>query len=128
MKKRRRHGFIGKVDSDRFIILGCVVVMKHGLLKKMLDYVEEGNRIYGIAVARALFGIIFIMAAVMARAGWVVTVIGWLLIVSGVAVFVLKKEKAIELVEKVAGNAKPKQAKLIGTIPVIIGVLLLCAL
>jgi nucleoside diphosphate kinase len=119
---------LAKLVAIGFIILGCVVIMKHGLLKKMLDYVEEGNRIYGIAVVRVLFGVIFIMAAVMARAGWIVTAIGWLLILSGVAVFVLKKEKAIELVEKVAGTAKPKKAKFIGTIPVVIGVLLLCAL
>ena len=119
---------LAKLIAIGFIIMGCVVIMKHGLLKKMLDYVEVGNRIYGIGVVRVLFGVIFIMAAVMARAGWIVTAIGWLLILSGVAVFILKKEKAIELVEKVAGHAKPKQARLIGTIPVIIGVLLLCAL
>jgi len=119
---------LAKLVAIAFIIMGCVVILRRGVLKTMIAYVEVGNRIYVIAAIRILLGIIFILAAIMARSGWIVTVIGWLLIVSGVAVFILKKEKGVELIEKVVGGADQKKVRLIGTIPVVIGVLLLCTL
>ncbi len=117
-----------KLIAIAFIILGCIVIMKRGVLKTMLEYVKVGNRIYGLAALRILFGIIFIMAAIMGRSGWIVTVLGWLLIVSGVFIFVIKKEKAIEVMDKKVELLKPKTVRLLGTIPVAIGVLLISAL
>ncbi|MBU1657009.1 MAG: hypothetical protein KKB12_02430, partial [Candidatus Omnitrophica bacterium] len=116
---------LAKLVAIAFIIIGCIVIMKRGVVKTILEYVKVGNRIYGVAALRILFGIIFILAAVMARSGWIVTVIGWLLIVAGVFVFVIKKEKAFEIIDKMVTNAKPKTIRLIGTIPVVIGVLLI---
>ena len=49
---------LAKLIAIAFIIIGCIVIMKKDVIKMMIEYVKEGNRIYGVAALRILFGMI----------------------------------------------------------------------
>ena len=119
---------ISKLIAIALIMLGCGVLLKKGLLQKIANYVKVDSRVYVIAVARIIIGVIFIIASFVGTAGWIVPVLGWLIIISGVFVFVIKKEKALEIVDKVLAHPSAKMQRLIATVPIVIGVLVLCSL
>jgi uncharacterized protein YjeT (DUF2065 family) len=119
---------IAKLISIALVLCGFAMILKKELLNKIIEYVKEGNRVYGIAVGRALFGIILLNVASISRVPWVIVLIGLLLIVSGILCFVLKKEKVIGKIDKIFTDPSERTLRLIGTVPMVVGVLLLCAL
>jgi len=119
---------LAKLIAIALIMMGCAVVLKRKLLEKAADYVKADSRVYIIAVLRIVIGVIFIIAAMMKSANWIVPVLGWLIIMSGAFVFAIDKKKTIAFVDKIFAHPSPMIQRLIGTIPILIGVLVISAL
>ena len=118
---------IARIVALILIGFGCVFMLRSETIKKVLDYVKQGNRIYGIGVLRILIGLVFLSVSSGSRITWVVVIIGLVVLGSGVAIFVLKKDRSLALAEKIH-DMPGATLNLIGTIPLFIGILLLCSL
>jgi hypothetical protein len=116
--------FVTKVIAVFLIAAGCVLMLRPLLVKNMLDFIKKDNRIYVVAMVRILVGFLFINVSFLSRVTWVVFSFGLLALASGVLIFLLKKDKVIELAERMIAESMG----LIGTIPLLLGVLLYCSL
>ena len=100
--------FLSKLIALLLVISGCVLILKPETIKKVMDYVKEGNRVYGIAVIRIVIGIILLLASSQARIAWVVFILGLLPVATGILVFVWKKEKSLKIAEQFISGSEKK--------------------
>lgn len=90
---------IVKLISIALIIYGCVLLLRTSLVKKVLEYVKEGNRPLIASAIKAVVGVVFLIAASECRVPWIVFLVGALALLSGIAAFLVKKEAVVKLIE-----------------------------
>jgi hypothetical protein len=115
-----------KVLSVVIIIYGCFLILRPNTLKNVLDWMKEGNRVYTASVIKAVIGFVMILAASSCRISWIVFVLGLLALLSGASVFFIKKSSLHRMVEWLEKKS-PKEASIIGTAALCMGVLLTLA-
>jgi len=118
---------LAKLIAVLFIVAGSVMVLRSELIKRLMDYMKEGPRIYAVGVIRIIAGLILMVVSFESRIVWVVFVIGLLALIGGTLIFILKKDKVFEIAEIMLGES-PTKLNLFGTIPILLGILLFCAL
>ncbi|MFH1305902.1 MAG: hypothetical protein ABIH74_05840 [Candidatus Omnitrophota bacterium] len=82
-----------KVLSIVLIVYGCLIVLRPGIFKKILEYAKKKKeRIYIASGAKAALGVLLVFASFKCRVSWIVLVMGGLMILGGIAGFLIKKE------------------------------------
>ena len=119
---------IGKLIAIGCTILGCMLMMKDGLLEKMIAFAEKGKKVYFIGILRILIGLIYIGAASISRVPRMIIFFGIVFVLSGVLIFILKKERTFNFIDSILLKLTPTKIKLLGSVTILIGVLLLCGL
>ncbi len=114
---------IVKLLSIAIIIYGCLLMLRPGILKKVLEYIKEGNRAYIASGIKAVVGIFFMIAASKCSIPWIILFFGALAALSGIAAFVIKKKVMVQILEW----AEKKPVRAVGVIALIMGVLLALA-
>ncbi|MBF0252903.1 MAG: hypothetical protein HQL29_03720 [Candidatus Omnitrophica bacterium] len=117
-----------KLVAILMMLAGSVILLKDGVIDKMMDYIREGNRIYIAGALRIIVGLCFLAVAPQAGAPWILVIVGLLAIACGALVFVWKKEKSIEVVNKIIGDEPEKRKRIVGAIPLLLGVIILLAI
>jgi len=112
-----------KILSIAIIVYGCMLFLRPTILKPIVEYVKEGNRIYIANGIKIVIGIILLLASAGAQIPWLIFVLGALTVLTGAASFFVKKEVVTGII-KWLEKAKNKQIQLIGIIALAIGVLL----
>ena len=110
-----------------FIVAGCILMLRPDMVKRLIEYVKEGSRIYAVGVLRIIVGLILMSVSPQSRITWVVFLLGLLAAASGIAIFVLKKENSLRLADRILSGPADKLNRL-GLIPLLLGILLFCAL
>lgn len=119
--------FLIKLISAFFIICGTIVIVKPTFLRRVLNYISEGKKIYLCGVTRLALGIILLLGGSHVRVQWWVTFWGILFILAGTLVFILK----IHVLKKVISwllRKKNIYFVFIGLVAVFIGLSLLLAI
>ncbi len=119
--------FLIKLISAFFIIYGTVVIIKPALLKRVLNYMSEGKKVYLSGVIRLVLGTILLFGGSQVRVQWWVTLWGIFFVLAGALVFILK----IHVLKKVISwllNKKDAYFIFIGLVAVLIGLSLLLAI
>ncbi|MFH1664863.1 MAG: hypothetical protein ABIA77_01825 [Candidatus Omnitrophota bacterium] len=116
-----------KLLSIMIIVYGCMVMLRPGILEKnVLGYVKKQNNIYVASAVKAAIGILLMIASSACRIPWVVLFFGAASVFSGIAVFLVKKESIIALIEWLQSRTV-KAFHLIGTLALFLGILLALA-
>ena len=111
---------IVKVFSIAIIIYGCLLMLRPGILKKILEYMKEGNRAYIASGIKAVVGILFMFAASACSIPWIIFLLGALAALGGIAAFVIKKKVMVQMLEW----AEKKPVRVIGAAALVMGILL----
>lgn len=117
---------ITKLIAIVIIIYGCLLVMRPGLLKQLVEYAEKGKRFYIISGVKSILGVIMILAANNCSIPWVVLFFGALSLLGGVLVFVFQKNFIDAYIKKM-DSLTEKQISVIGVVAVAVGALLALA-
>ena len=104
--------------------LGIVFVIKPDWLKKLMDYLGEGNRLFYKAALRIVFGAILLLAAPQARVSPVLVTFGVLFILSGILMYALGLDK-IKASLSWWKEISPTPLRLFALIPVFVGAMIL---
>jgi hypothetical protein len=119
--------FLAKMIGILFIVVGVVIAVRPAMMKKILEFWSEGNRLYGMAAIRIVFGAILLIAAHESAIPWLVAVIGLLPVIGGIMILVMGLEKSKKMIE--VWQAKPhKVYRQLSIVPVVIGAVLILAL
>ncbi len=118
---------IVKILSIAIIVYGCVIVLRPQALKKMFAYFEKDNRLNIGSVCKALFGILFIIAARDCRVSWVIFFFGALAVLGGVVGLIMKRESLIKMI-KWWEKRPNRQVSMMGLVVVVMGVLMVLAI
>ncbi|MDD3088643.1 MAG: hypothetical protein PHT95_01680 [Candidatus Omnitrophica bacterium] len=115
---------LAKIIGIVVLTAGVVVFMTPVSMKKVLDLVLVGNRVYAVAAVRVTVGILLLASARECSIPWLVAVIGMIPLLAGAVMLYLGAEK----VKSFIGIIKEKPEGLIRRVvlvPIMIGVLLL---
>jgi len=82
-----------KIIGVVFVCVGIVYLLKPDVLKRMLEFFKQGNRIYFAGLIRFALAIIFLLAARECDITWLIVLFGILFIISGLLVFLLGPER-----------------------------------
>ena len=72
---------------------GIGLLVKPGIYPGMLEFLAKGKLIYGAAVLKIVFGVVFLMLALHCTVPWIIIVFGLLTCLAGVLMFVIKLDK-----------------------------------
>jgi len=105
-------------------IAGVVFATMPALVTRMIEYAKVGKRIYIGCAVRAVLGILLLIATPQATLPWLVGVIGALMLISGIAGFLLGIQRVTAYLNW--WEAKPEATRRMGAIVgAVIGVLLI---
>jgi uncharacterized protein YjeT (DUF2065 family) len=88
-----------KIIGILIVFIGIVYLLKPGVLKKLMEFMKKGKRIYLAAVLRFALAIIFLLGASECYKQWVIAVFGILFLISGLLIFILGPEKIRQILE-----------------------------
>jgi len=90
---------IVKLVSILVILCGCLAVLRPDTLKKVIEYVKKGNRIYYASGIKLGIGVLMMIAAKYCSIPWVILFFGALSVFGGAMGFVVKKSFVLKIVE-----------------------------
>jgi uncharacterized protein YjeT (DUF2065 family) len=82
-----------KIIGILIILEGILFLLKPEFLKKILEFISRGKRVYIAAGIRIVLGIVFLLAASHCRIIWVIIVLGLLLLISGIVMLTMKLDR-----------------------------------
>ena len=107
--------------------LGVYFVINPEKMKAYFNFWKKDKRIYWIGGLRILIGILFIKASSFCKWDIFIMILGILVLIKGIMIFVLGKDRVIKIVEKWV--TKPEDAiRRLAVIAVTLGVLILFAI
>jgi len=115
-----------KLFAIAIILWGCYIIYKPEILKKVIGWVKEKNNIYIVGGLRAVVGVLLLLFASSCRVPWIVFLLGSIAILSGVLIYILKKETLFKIIEWME-NLKKKQLYTMATIVIVIGIVIALA-
>lgn len=108
-------------------VFGVVMIVKPQTAKSMLGFAEEGKRVFGIAIARIIAGLILIFAARSCMMPWLVMLIGIIITLAGILIFVLGEDRVKAKIAEF--KTKPNTfIRKVAIVPLAVGLLLLWAI
>ena len=81
--------FIGLI----IVLIGIAHIAYPLIFKRIIEFIKQKNRIYYIASIRLVLGAVFLLGARGSRIPWVIVVFGILIILKGLAIFILGPAK-----------------------------------
>jgi len=115
-----------KLIAIAIIIYGCILVLRPRVKKMVIGYIKESNRIYIANGVKLAIGIFMLIAASSCRVPWVVLVLGGLAALSGIALFLVKKN-VVDDVIKWLDTRSAKQVRIMGIVIIVVGALIAIA-
>jgi drug/metabolite transporter (DMT)-like permease len=119
---------MGNLYAIFLIIFGCVVILKKDSLGKIVEFVKTGNNMYVISAINIIMGLDYLKISIVSRMIWIVFFFGVIILLKGIFPFVVKKKKAVEIIDELFGDPTPSSAKFIGACCIVVGALLICAI
>lgn len=116
-----------KLVSIFMIVYGCLLMLKPKVLKKIIEYISEGNRVYIATGIKVVIGAIMMMASSACRISWFVLFMGALIVLLSITCFFLKKKIIIDLLGKFKELPR-KKIFMVGMGALIMGVLLILSI
>jgi len=117
---------IVKLIAIAIIIYGCIVVLRPRVKKVVIEYIKQDNRIYIANGVKTAVGIFMLIAASSCRVPWVILVIGGLAALSGIALFLVKKNVINDIIAWIESRHM-KQVRIIGAVIIAVGALIAIA-
>ena len=117
---------IVKLIAIAIIIYGCIVVLRPRVKKVGIAYIKENNRIYIANGIKTAVGIFMLIAASSCRVPWIILVIGGLAALTGIALFLVKKNVVDDIIQWIESRHM-KQVRMIGGIIIAVGALIAIA-
>ena len=113
-----------KLISAFIVVYGCMITFNPALLPKVIEYFKGGEKMYIGSGIKALFGLIFLMAASECSIPGIIRIFGILMLLGGVSAFALKKERIFKLFDW--WLAKPaKTLRLVGITTIVVGIVMI---
>jgi uncharacterized protein YjeT (DUF2065 family) len=85
--------FLLKFIGLYVVVMGIIFLLGPNMLKKLVSSWVRGKRLYLIGVLRLVIGAIFLMTAARCRLPGMIKILGILIIIKGILVFVIGKER-----------------------------------
>ena len=76
-----------------FVLIGIVYLLRPDVMKWLMEFFEQGRRIYFAGLLRFALAIVFLVGARECKWFWVIFAFGILFIISGLLVFIIPLEK-----------------------------------
>lgn len=115
-----------KLFSIFLILFGGLMIVRPEVKKHIFYYVRESNTVYVIGAFRIIVGLVLLFSAAACRVPWVVLIFGALFVITGIVVFMLKKEILMRLLDWI--EARPEKGNyILGGTVMLIGVLIVLA-
>jgi len=96
---------IVKIAGIIFVSMAVWFFIDTKVVRKIAAFFVVGSRIYVAATIRIALGLIFILAAGNCRKTTIITIIGLLMLISGISIFALGIEKARAIIQWMQGRS-----------------------
>jgi len=88
-----------RIAGILMVFIGIVYLLKPDVLKRMMEFMKKGKRIYFAAVLRFALAVIFLLGAGGCDQKWIIAAFGILFLISGLLIFILGPEKIRQIFE-----------------------------
>ena len=88
-----------KIVGILIVFIGIVYLLKPGVLKKLMEFIKKGRRIYFAGILRFALAIIFLLGASECYQKWIIATFGILFMLSGLLIFTLGPERIRNILE-----------------------------
>ncbi len=90
---------IVKIAGILIVLIGIVFLLKPGVMKRLMEFIKKGKRVYFAAVIRFALAIIFLLGAGECYQKWIIAAFGILFLISGLLILILGPEKIRNILE-----------------------------
>lgn len=90
---------IVKIAGILILLIGIVFLLKPGVMKRLMEFMKKGKRVYFAGVLRFALAIIFLLGASECDQKWIIAVFGILFLISGLLIFILGHERIRQVFE-----------------------------
>jgi len=90
---------IVKIVGILIVLIGIVFLLKPGVMKRLMEFIKKGKRVYFAAVIRFALAIIFLLGASECYQKWIIAAFGILFLISGLLILILGPEKIRQILE-----------------------------
>jgi uncharacterized protein YjeT (DUF2065 family) len=90
---------IVKIVGIGIVLIGIVYLLKPGVLKRLMEFIKKGKRVYFAAVIRFILAIIFLLGAGECYQQWIIATFGILFLISGLLIIILGPERIRQIFE-----------------------------
>jgi len=90
---------IVKIVGILIVLIGIVFLLKPGVMKRLMNFIKKGKRIYFATVIRFTLAIIFLLGAGECYQKWIIAAFGILFLISGLLILILGPEKIRQILE-----------------------------
>ena len=90
---------IVKIVGILIVLIGIVFLLKPGVMKRLMEFIKKGKRVYFAAVIRFTLAIIFLLGASECDKQWIIAAFGILFLISGLLILILGPEKIRNILE-----------------------------
>ena len=84
---------IVKIVGILIVLIGIVFLLKPGVMKRLMEFIKKGKRVYFAAVIRFTLAIIFLLGAGECYQKWIIAAFGILFLISGLLILILGPER-----------------------------------
>jgi uncharacterized protein YjeT (DUF2065 family) len=88
-----------KITGIIIVFIGIVYLLKPDILRKLMEFIKKGKRIYFAGVLRFVLAIIFLLGASGCDHAWIIAAFGILFLISGLLIFILGPEKIRQILD-----------------------------
>jgi hypothetical protein len=106
------------------VVIGIVVAVKPGTFKVMINFWKKGKNFYIAGGMRLFFGIMFFVIAPGCMVPGVIYTLGILMIIGGITIFVIGREKVLKMLEWWE-NKPVSLIRILALVPMLIGALII---
>jgi len=82
-----------KILGIFFVLIGIVFLLRPDVMKRLMEFIKKGKRIYFAGVIRFVLAIVFLLGASECYQKLVIAAFGILFLMSGLLIFILGPEK-----------------------------------
>ena len=82
-----------RIAGILIVFIGIVYLLKPDVLKRLMEFIKKGKRVYFAGVIRFALAIIFLLGAGGCDQKWIIAAFGILFLISGLLIFILGPEK-----------------------------------
>ena len=88
-----------KIVGIFIIFIGILYLLRPDVMKRLMEFIKKGKRVYFAGVIRFTLAIIFLLGASECYKKWIIATFGILFLISGLLIFILGPEKIRQIFE-----------------------------